>query len=53
MKQPKDLVELDKEGHGCLLKKALHGLKQVSREWYENLNKDLSEMSFKRSKGEP
>lgn len=53
LKQPKGFEEKGKEGHVCLLKKAIYGLKQAPRAWYEKLNKVLLDIGFKRCETEP
>lgn len=53
MKQPDGYEEKGKEDNVCLLKRAIYGLKQSPRAWNNKLNKELLQLSFKRSKNEP
>lgn len=53
MSQPEGFEEPGFENKVCLLKKAIYGLKQSSRLWYEKARNVLSNLGFKQSKIEP
>ena len=38
IEQPNGFVIHEKESHVCRLKKAMYGLKQTPRAWYENID---------------
>ena len=45
--QPEGFKQFGKEDGVWKLKKALHGLKQAPRAWYDRLDRDLSQQGFK------
>ena len=49
MEQPEGWVVPGKEDWVCLLKKAIYGLKQVSRQWNAKIHKSLLEIGFTRT----
>lgn len=53
MKQPEGFVVKGFENKVCKLKKAIYGLKQSSRSWYERVDVFLSKLGYERSKLEP
>ncbi|TIC28442.1 rve-domain-containing protein [Wallemia mellicola] len=53
MKLPPGMYENEKDKKICKLNKALYGLRQSGRIWYELLNKVLEQMGFKSSYSEP
>lgn len=53
MCQPEGFVEPGLENKVCLLKKAIYGLKQSSRLWYEKAREVLVKLNFVQSKIEP
>ena len=48
VEQPFDFENFEKPNHVYKLQKALHGLKQTPRAWYERLSKFLMEKGFLR-----
>lgn len=53
MAQPKGFIAKNQENKVCLLQKAIYGLKQSSRAWYEKIDSVLIRLDFKASKLEP
>lgn len=53
MAQPEGFEEPGSENKVCLLNKAIYGLKQSSRLWYEKAHRILLNMNYKQSKVEP
>lgn len=53
MSQPEGYAEKGKEHQVCRLHKAIYGLKQASRTWNEEIDKNMKDLGFKRSKLEP
>lgn len=51
--QPDGFVKLGKEDWVYVLRKALYGLRQASREWHLTLHKFLSAYGFEQSKADP
>ena len=49
MEQPEGWVVPGKEDHVCLLKKAIYGLKQASRQWNAKIHKSLLDLGFTRT----
>lgn len=49
MEQPEGWVVRGKENHVCLLKKAIYGLKQASRQWNIKIHNSLLGMGFVRT----
>ena len=49
MEQPEGWVVPGKEDWVCLLKKAIYGLKQASRQWNAKIHKTLLDLGFKRT----
>ena len=49
MEQPEGWVVPGKEDWVCLLKKAIYGLKQASRQWNAKIHKSLLEIGFTRT----
>lgn len=48
MKQPVGYIDPEKPNHVCLLKKALYGLHQSGREWFQELHTVLESLNFKK-----
>ncbi|KAL7281585.1 hypothetical protein ACG7TL_004902 [Trametes sanguinea] len=48
MEQPEGWVVRGKENYVCLLKKAIYGLKQASRQWNLKIHKSLLDLGFTR-----
>jgi hypothetical protein len=48
MRQPKDFEITERKGAVLHLKKAIYGLKQSGREWYETLSESLKSIGFSR-----
>lgn len=53
MAQPEGFVKPGCENKVCLLRKAIYGLKQSSRLWYEKAHTVLCKLNFQQSKIEP
>lgn len=53
MTQPEGFIEPGSENKVCLLKKAVYGLKQSAKLWYEKAHNVLLELNFVQSKIEP
>ena len=53
LKLPPGTYENEKNKKICKLNKALYGLRQIGRIWYEVLNKILQQMGFKSSYSKP
>ena len=53
IEQPQGFEVEDRWTHVCKLKKALCGLKQAPRSWYERIDSFLSSMGFTKSKVDP
>lgn len=53
MQQPNNFEVKGQEEKVCLLKKAIYGLKQSSRTWYETIDSVLEELDFCKSDLEP
>ena len=51
--QPEGLVEHGQEHLVCKLKKALYGMKQAPRSWYEKIDSFFLQQGFMRSKSDP
>ncbi|CDO74894.1 hypothetical protein BN946_scf184988.g1, partial [Trametes cinnabarina] len=49
MEQPEGWVVRGKEDYVCLLKKAIYGLKQASRQWNLKIHKSLLDLGFTRT----
>ncbi|TFY52466.1 hypothetical protein EVJ58_g10003 [Rhodofomes roseus] len=49
MEQPEGWAVPGKENWVCLLKKAIYGLKQASRQWNAKIHKSLLDLGFKRT----
>lgn len=49
MKQPQGFIDHTKPSYVCYLKKAIYGLKQVPRAWYNELKSFLIYYGFKNS----
>ncbi|KAL7284388.1 hypothetical protein ACG7TL_001678, partial [Trametes sanguinea] len=49
MEQPEGWVVRGKENYVCLLKKAIYGLKQASRQWNLKIHKSLLDLGFTRT----
>ncbi|KAL7280538.1 hypothetical protein ACG7TL_005470, partial [Trametes sanguinea] len=49
MEQPEGWVMRGKENYVCLLKKAIYGLKQASRQWNLKIHKSLLDLGFTRT----
>lgn len=49
MEQPEGWVIPGKEDHVCLLKKAIYGLKQASRQWNAKIHQSLLDLGFTRT----
>lgn len=49
MCQPEGFITKGNENKVCLLKKAIYGLKQSSRAWYQKVNEVLVKLGFKKS----
>ena len=50
VEQPISFETHDRESHVCILKKALCGLKQAPRTWYDRIDNFLSGLVFTKSK---
>ncbi|GBN12901.1 Retrovirus-related Pol polyprotein from transposon TNT 1-94 [Araneus ventricosus] len=50
MCQPQGFVNENKPDHVCLLKKAIYGLKQSGREWFQEMNTTLDRLKFRKLK---
>ncbi|GBM99097.1 Retrovirus-related Pol polyprotein from transposon TNT 1-94 [Araneus ventricosus] len=50
MCQPQGFVNENKPDHVCLLKKAIYGLKQSGREWFQEMNTALERLKFHKLK---
>jgi len=48
IKQPEGFPLLEKEDYVCRLKKALYGIKQAPRAWYDRLDGYLRQQGFKK-----
>lgn len=48
--QPESFMDKTKPKHVCKLKKALHGLKQAPRVWFEKLKNALKSLEFNNSR---
>jgi hypothetical protein len=53
IEQPDGFVIHEKESHVCTLKKALCGLKQAPRAWYEKIDEYLMSLGFSKSVVDP
>eukprot|EP00253_Pinus_taeda_P001847 PITA_01847 len=53
VEQPEGFEIHDRESHVCRLKKALSGLKQAPRAWYERIDSYLMKLGFTRSEADP
>jgi hypothetical protein len=53
MKQPEGFVKPGAENKVCLLKRAIYGLKQASKSWYDKCKKILTDIGFKNFWTEP
>ncbi|KAJ4767348.1 polyprotein [Rhynchospora pubera] len=53
MRQPPGFVNPQLPSHVCLLKKAIYGLKQSPRAWFQTLSASLLQMGFHSSKFDP
>ena len=49
MRQPEEFTVQGKEGHVCLLKKSLYGVKQSPRQWYKRFNAFMLALGYSRS----
>lgn len=52
MHQPEGFVDSTKPKHVCKLSKAIYGLKQTPRAWFESLNNSLLSWGFKNTKSD-
>ena len=52
VEQPLGFETHDRESHVCILKKAMYGLKQEPRTWYDKIGKFLSSLGFTKSKAD-
>ena len=53
MKQPEGFVKPGAENKVCLLKRAIYGLKQASKSWYDKCKRVLTDVGFKNFLTEP
>jgi hypothetical protein len=53
MEQPPDHETMDRHTYVCRLLKAIYGLKQASRRWYQTLSCGLAEVGFTKSQSDP
>ena len=53
IEQPLGFETHDRQSHVCRLKKALYGLKKVSRTWYGRIDSFLMSLGFTKSKLDP
>ena len=53
MEQPLGYEVQDRNTHVCRLKKALYGLKEAPRAWYERIDSYLMKLGFTRSNVDP
>ena len=53
VEQPLGFETHDRQSHVCRLKKALYGLKKVSRTWYGRIDSFLMSLGFTKSKADP
>lgn len=53
MEQPKGFERAGTEGKVCLLKKAIYGLKQAAKSWYDKCKNVLVTLGFKNLETEP
>lgn len=52
MEQPHGFIQNGSEGLICKLRKAIYGLKQASRVWFENLNDTLIRVGYRSAKSD-
>eukprot|EP00253_Pinus_taeda_P009788 PITA_09788 len=53
VEQPEGFEIHDRESHVCRFKKALYGMKQAPRAWYERIDSYLMKLGFTRSEADP
>ena len=53
VEQPMGFEVQDRDAHVCRLKKALYGLKEALRAWYERIDSYLMKLGFTRSNVDP
>ena len=53
VEQPLGFEVQDRDTHVCRLKKALYGLKEAPRAWYERIDSYLMKLGFTRSNADP
>ncbi|XP_059067627.1 uncharacterized mitochondrial protein AtMg00810-like [Cryptomeria japonica] len=53
IEHPNGFVIHEKESHVCRLKKALHGLKEAPRVWYERIDQYLLSLGFLKNDADP
>ena len=53
LEQPEGFVQKGKEHLVCRLKKALYGMKQAPRSWYEKIDSFFLKHNYNKSKNDP